>query len=1110
MVLGRTYLIQPAGPLAVVGRPTGAVAVPTRVAATGTVQRFDAPGVGTPFAVGTRGGAPARAPQLIVGGPTGAGHAIRLALEAPVPTLNSLAFDRSDAGSFDQTVVDFDFRIAPGRGRADGLGVALLNTSAFGATGEVAPQAPFFAANEPSFKGSIGVGFDVSRPGDSPTEPGRNRVAVYFDGKPVRAVDLGKALDVASGEWTHARIVVRPRRFSDITVTLAGCGRTGTTVVDHLAISGLAPYESRLYVAAGGQSTNQDVDNIRVQELDAAQAIPPFTSTCRSMVTNTFDDAAAIPYSAGVHAAQPTLAPQVTPGGPTGIGNMLRLAFGRSPADDRNVTTASHNSITFDRPDAAETDQIVADFDMRIRPGVGRGDGLGFALLNTASYGTSGPVAPLGVAEEPNFAGSLGIGFDVLRSTDLTEINSNHVSVHFDGKLLREFDVTPALDLGGSEWVHVRILMRPGGGFSDVSVELTQCGRPTSTIVDRFPISGFLPYSSRPHFAARAVDGQADHDIDNVRVTYLGLDQSVVSFDAVCHRALETAGSQVVNVTRTGASAGPTTVRYSTADGTAAAGKDYVAASGALQFAAGETTKSISLKLLDDNVEQGDRMFLVKLTDASGATVVAGPATTSVTIVDDERAGRLGSWGEAIPSEIVPINMSLLPTGDILYWDRHDHVQNWDGQPRVLNLATYAITKTAALAYDLFCSGHALLVDGRLLAVGGHVADFDGEPKASIYDPVSGTWTRVPDMNAGRWYPTAVTLPSGDVLVMGGTYIPAGKTQPQIDTLPQVWQAATNTWRDLTTARQGWVPDWSDYYPFLYVAPNGRVFDAGPHGPARYLDTSGTGSWTFVANSRLPYRDYGSSVMYEPGKVMISGGNRRDERGQPVLLPEASVEVIDLNEPNPAWRSIAPMHVGRRQHNTTLLPDGRVLVTGGSSATGFDNPAGAVYGAEIWDPATETWTEMASESHYRGYHSSALLLPDGRVLVGGGGHPDSTVGAQLNFEIYSPPYLFRGTRPRVGAAPAEVSYGRTFSVETPDAASIAAVNWIRLGAVTHAFNSGQHINHLPFSRTATGLQVAPPADPNLAPPGDYMLFLINRDGVPSVAHFIRVEHGASG
>jgi hypothetical protein len=832
--LWRAPITRPTAPGADGAGAVGPVAEPARLAAAGTAQRFDVPGVGTPFAIGVDLGAPGRAPELIAGGPTGAGQAMRLGFDGAVPTHNMIAFDRTDVGAADQIAVDFDFRVVPTSGSAAGLGVALLSTAAFGASGAVDLQPPLFAAEEPDFTGSIGVGFDVHRSGDPPTEVSHNRVSVYFDGRLIHEVDLGTALDLASGEWTHARIMVRPSGFSDVTVRLAGCGRAPITVVDRLGIGGLAPYESRLQLAAraGRESANHDIDNVRVQLLDAAQSIPDDISTCRSVVANDFDGGFGTPYATGAHAAPPTSAAQVTAGGPTGVGNMLRLAFGRATADDRPVTTASHNSVTFDRADAAATDQIVADFDLRIRPGVGRGDGLGFALLDTAIYGDSGPVAPAAVAEEPNLVGSLGIGFDVYRPTDATstaptEISANHVSVHFDGAPVREFDVTPALDLAGGEWVHVRVLLRPGGDFSDVTVTLTQCGRPASTVVDRLPVGGFVPYRSRPHFAARAVDGQADHDIDNVRVTYLGLDQSVVSFDAVCHRAVETAGGQVVSVSRAGATTEPTSVRYSTADGTAAAGSDYVAAAGVLEFAAGETTKSISLALVDDGVDEGDETFLVGLDDAD-ASVVAGPATTSVKIVDDERARRVGSWGAAIPSQVVPIQMSLLPTGDVMYWDRHDHSLSWDGQPRLWDPRADVVANAAALTYDLFCSGYALLADGRLLVVGGHVADLDGEKKASIYDPVSGTWTRLPDMNAGRWYPTALTLASGDVLVMGGTYVPVGRTQHEINLVPQVWQAASNTWRDLSTAQQGWVPQWADFYPFLYVAPNGRVFDAGP------------------------------------------------------------------------------------------------------------------------------------------------------------------------------------------------------------------------------------------------------------------------------------------
>jgi hypothetical protein len=247
--------------------------------------------------------------------------------------------------------------------------------------------------------------------------------------------------------------------------------------------------------------------------------------------------------------------------------------------------------------------------------------------------------------------------------------------------------------------------------------------------------------------------------------------------------------------------------------------------------------------------------------------------------------------------------------------------------------------------------------------------------------------------------------------------------------------------------------------------------------------------------------------MYADGKVLIAGGNPResDPAAPPTILPSATAEVIDLNAPTPSWRSVSPMSVGRRHLNTTLLPDGKVLVTGGSSFPGLDNPAGSVLYAEMWNPATETWSIMAGYTRYRGYHSNALLLPDGRVLVAGGGHPNPPGGsAQANLEIYSPPYLFKGARPQITSAPQQVVYGQTFFVGTSEPQSINSVVWIRLSSTTHAFNQNQRINRLSFSRTTRGLSVTAPASANLAPPGHYILFILNRSGVPSVARIIRV------
>jgi probable HAF family extracellular repeat protein len=227
----------------------------------------------------------------------------------------------------------------------------------------------------------------------------------------------------------------------------------------------------------------------------------------------------------------------------------------------------------------------------------------------------------------------------------------------------------------------------------------------------------------------------------------------------------------------------------------------------------------------------------------------------------------------------------------------------------------------------------------------------------------------------------------------------------------------------------------------MFLAPNGQVFNAGPNQVTRYLNTTGTGAWTAVGN--LNYsgtRDYGSAVFFD-GKILVAGGD-----GSTTGPATNTAEIIDLNASNPSWTNTSLMAGARRQHNLTLLPDGKVLVSGGSGGFGFDNANSPVYAAEMWDPSTGKWTTMDSVTAYRGYHSTALLLPNGRVLSAGG----EQTGASA--EIYSPPYLFKGARPTITSAPSSVKYGQTFSLPTPDAASITQVTWIRLGSVTHSFN----------------------------------------------------------
>jgi hypothetical protein len=289
----------------------------------------------------------------------------------------------------------------------------------------------------------------------------------------------------------------------------------------------------------------------------------------------------------------------------------------------------------------------------------------------------------------------------------------------------------------------------------------------------------------------------------------------------------------------------------------------------------------------------------------------------------------------------------------------------------------------------------------------------------------------------------------------------------------------------------------------MFVAPNGKVFLAGFPQTTRYLDVTGTGQWSIVGNRNVADRTMGSAVMYAPGKVLFAGG------GDP---PTASAEVIDLNQASPSWRTISGMAFARRQMNATLLADGSVLVTGGTGGPGFNDQARAVHAAELWDPQTESWRTLASESRTRTYHGTALLLPSGQVLSSGSGEGGGIPFASSEFsaQVFNPPYLFNAdgspaARPSIISAPSTLSYRQSFLVQTPDAGSVTRGTLIRLSSVTHAFNMSQLIYHLTFTATGgTSLSATAPPNANLAPPGPYMLFLINGSGVPSEAKMVLV------
>lgn len=442
-------------------------------------------------------------------------------------------------------------------------------------------------------------------------------------------------------------------------------------------------------------------------------------------------------------------------------------------------------------------------------------------------------------------------------------------------------------------------------------------------------------------------------------------------------------------------------------------------------------------------------------------------------------AEELGTWEPPIAFDIVPIHLVHLPTGKILVFDEPE------GSAGIANVRIYDPV-TGALTVStpptsLFCAGHAGLGDGRILVSGGRSL-FDTD--SSIFDPFAETWSLVASMHAGRYYPTLTTLADGRVLAVAGTG--SGAADPGI---PEIYDPQTDSWTKLSsTARKKF-----GTYPRNFLAPGGEVVAVGGKSAQPFILDLDTQIWTALPIDQAPAR--GAAVMYEPGKVMKAGAD------YPGTLARASnrTAVADFNDVSPMFRTAAPMAFARTFNQLTLLADGTVLSTGG-----VDQDANAVFAAEVWDPETETWTTLSAMDVVREHHSTALLLQSGQVMVAGG-ETSATGTAEKSAQLFNPPYLFRGPRPSITSVPATVEYGAVFEVTTPDAASVAKVSLVRPGAVTHSFDQNQRFMWLDFTPGTEGLTVQAPADPNLAPPGYYMLFLISDMGAPSVvASYIRV------
>jgi Galactose oxidase-like, Early set domain/Glyoxal oxidase N-terminus len=395
-----------------------------------------------------------------------------------------------------------------------------------------------------------------------------------------------------------------------------------------------------------------------------------------------------------------------------------------------------------------------------------------------------------------------------------------------------------------------------------------------------------------------------------------------------------------------------------------------------------------------------------------------------------------------------------------------------------------------SLSWDMFCNGMVLLPDGRALIDGGTIQydPFYGQPQVAIFDPATSTFSNTQNMAHGRWYPTVVTLGDGRTMTFSGLNESGG----------------TNTAVEFYTVGSGWstqyIANWTpDLYPRLHLLPNGKVFYSGAQTTSKLFDPSTTTWNTNVATTNYSgTRTYGTSVLlplthannYDP-KVIIMGGHSPATN---------TTELIDMGASTPGWQYGPNMSEARIEMNAVILPDGKVLALGGS--VNDEDTSTLSLNADLYDPASNTFSSASANATQRLYHSVALLLPNATVWVAGGNPSRGTYNTTM--EIYEPPYLFSSTpRPTITSAPSSISYGNTFSVTTPDAANISSVVLVRNGTVTHAFGMDQREVALSFTVASGALTVTAPPDGNIAPPGYYMLFILN-SGVPSVATFVQL------
>jgi hypothetical protein len=500
---------------------------------------------------------------------------------------------------------------------------------------------------------------------------------------------------------------------------------------------------------------------------------------------------------------------------------------------------------------------------------------------------------------------------------------------------------------------------------------------------------------------------------------------------------------------------------------------------------------------------------------------------------------RSGANHESVHLDTVAVHLALLRTGKIIAFTGDDQdIGNWNiGKSSLWDPANPDIKENPTLGRNLFCSGHCFLPDGRLLVAGGQstvsppytygILSFFGilqlftkgaDHDIHIFDPQTQTWDFPDSMPKARWYPTCVTLPDGRALIVSGVTSQAHHflfKNSFINETFEIFDASTNSLSSPKPFLKNVKP-----YPFLFVLPGGTLFvhseyttrlinlsDFTPY--PQEFETRHKGTRTYPGMGCcifLPIKQDETEF-----KILIAGGSRVNTP-TPRTDTTNTAEIFTFRSTDlskSGWRSVKPTNYKRFLSDSVLLPDGTILVTNGAATGISDDNKDSVKEIELYNPENDTWTVIDKLDRERLYHSSALLLIDGRVVAAGStGHKWSTNPEhyEKEIEIIIPPYLKNNPqRPHISDSTSEIAYGSTFQVKSPDAPEITKVVLIKNSSTTHNNNMDQRCLVLSIlDQTNDILKLSGPKDGTYAPPGYYMLFILNNKNIPSVAKIVRV------